>query len=93
MEKEGDGNLQYFCSIMACTVKKNTNNVLESIFLLLALNLQSHLRCSNSFIMFWNEIKLQEHFSPLKVSCEDAKLNLALCQIYSCYNTSKSYSR
>ena len=35
-----------------------------------ALSFRSHLRCSNSFMMFLNEIKLQEHFSPLKVSCE-----------------------
>ena len=57
------------------------------------LSFQSHQRCSNSFIMFWNEIKLQERFSHLKASCGDAKLNLTLCQIYIYYNTFKSYSR
>ena len=41
------------------------------------LSFQSHLRCSNSFIMFWNEIKLQERFSHLKASSGDAKLNLS----------------
>ena len=62
-------------------------------FVCFTLSFQSHQRCSNSFIMFWNEIKLQERFSHLKASCGDAKLNLTLCQIYIYYNTFKSYSR
>ena len=63
--------------LIACIVKKVTNEVLESFFfnyfyfiVTFALSFQFHLRCSNSFMMFLNEIKLQEHFSPLKVSCE-----------------------
>ena len=49
--------------------------------LLIALHQASSLtlRCSNSFLMFSNEIKLQEHFSPSKVLCGDATLRPTLC--------------
>ena len=79
------GRLWKFEIVSPCDHRLHSQESHKRVFFIdsFAPSFQSHLRCSYSFLMFSNEIKLQEHFSPSKVLCGDATLRLTLCHIYS----------